>query len=127
LPYFAGEGLDANGNSIEDYDGKCAILSIEANREGRNLQRFSRNLVVSPPQQGDRWQQLLARTHRDGQDADEVICDVVISCAEHADAMRIALSDAQYQEDITGDHQKLLLADVVMPDTSELGGTIWNK
>jgi hypothetical protein len=128
LPYFAGECLDArSGCSIEDYDGKCAILSIEANREGRNLQRFSQNLVVSPPQQGDRWQQLLARTHRDGQDADEVICDVVISCAEHADAMRIALSDAQYQEDITGDHQKLLLADVVMPDTSELKGAIWNK
>lgn len=127
LPYFAGEGLDAAGNSIEDFNGPSAILSIEANREGRNLQRFSRNLVVSPPQQGDRWQQLLARTHRDGQEADEVICDVVISCAEHVEAIRIMLSDAQYQEDITGDHQKLLLADVVMPDTSQLKGAIWNK
>ncbi len=128
LPYFAGEGLDARtGGSIEDFQGKCAILSIEANREGRNLQRFSRNLVVSPPQQGDRWQQLLARTHRDGQEADEVICDVVLSCAEHVDAMRVALSDAQYQEDITGDHQKLLLADVLMPDTTHLEGNVWNK
>ena len=127
LPYFAGEGLDANKASIEDFEGKCAILSIEANREGRNLQRFSRNLVVSPPQQGDRWQQLLARTHRDGQEADEVICDVVISCAEHVDAMRIMMSDAQYQEDITGDHQKLLLADIVMPDTSEMKGVVWKK
>lgn len=127
LPYFAGEGLDAAGNSIEDFDGPCAILSIEANREGRNLQRFSRNLVVSPPQQGDRWQQLLARTHRDGQESDEVICDVVISCVEHVDAMRIARSDAQYQEDITGDHQKLLLADVVMPETADLRGAVWHK
>jgi hypothetical protein len=127
LPYFAGEGLDANGNSIENFEGTCAILSIEANREGRNLQRFSRNLVVSPPQQGDRWQQLLARTHRDGQEADEVICDVVISCAEHVDAMRIMLSDAQYQEDITGDHQKLLLADVIVPDTLQLKGAVWEK
>ena len=80
LPYFAGEGLDKHGNSIETFDGPAAILSIEANREGRNLQRFSRNLVSSPMQQGDRWQQLLARTHRDGQEADEVICDVVVSC-----------------------------------------------
>lgn len=127
IPYFAGEGLDASGASIEDYAGKCAILSIEANREGRNLQRFSRNLVVSPPQQGDRWQQLLARTHRDGQEADEVICDVVISCAEHLDAMRIMLSDAQYQEDITGDRQKLLLADVVVPDVPQPGGATWIK
>lgn len=127
LPYFAGEGLDANKNSIEHFDGPCSILSIEANREGRNLQRFSRSLVVSPPQQGDRWQQLLARTHRDGQEADEVVCDVVVSCAEHVDAMRIMLNDAQYQEDITGDHQKLLLADVVVPETAHLKGPVWEK
>lgn len=128
LPYFAGAGLDArSGSSIEDFEGACAILSIEANREGRNLQRFSQNLVVSPPQQGDRWQQLLARTHRDGQEADEVICDVVVSCAEHVEAMRIMMNDAQYQEDITGDHQKLLLADVVVPDTSDLKGAVWSR
>jgi hypothetical protein len=127
LPYFAGEGLDAQGNSIEDFAGTSAILSIEANREGRNLQRFSKNLVVSPPQQGDRWQQLLARTHRDGQEADEVICDVVLSCAEHVDAMRIMQSDAQYQEDITGDRQKLQLADIVIPDTTHLKGAVWNR
>ncbi len=127
IPYFAGEGRDAQGLSIEDYDGKTAILSIEANREGRNLQRFSRNLVVSPMQQGDRWQQLLARTHRDGQDADEVICDVVISCFEHIEALRIAQNDAQYQEDITGDRQKLLLADIVIPETTNLRGAIWGR
>jgi hypothetical protein len=33
LPYFAGEGLDKHGNSIETFDGPAAILSIEANRE----------------------------------------------------------------------------------------------
>jgi hypothetical protein len=37
------------------------------------------------------------------------------------------LDDAQYQEDITGDHQKLLLADVIVPDTTHLKGAIWNK
>lgn len=125
LPYFAGEGLDASGCSIEDFDGPAAILSIEANREGRNLQRYSKNLVVSPPQQGDRWQQLLARTHRDGQEADEVICDVVVSCVEHLEAMSIMQSDAQYQEDITGDTQKLQLADIVVPNTMHLKGAVW--
>lgn len=127
LPYFAGEGLDSQGNSIETFDGPAAILSIEANREGRNLQRFSRNLVASPMQQGDRWQQLLARTHRDGQDADEVICDVVVSCIEHVIAMDIMRSDARYQEDITGDHQKLLLADIIVPETTHLRGAVWDK
>jgi hypothetical protein len=127
IPYFAGEGLDAHGNSIETYDGTTAILSIEANREGRNLQRFSRNLVSSVPQQGDRMQQLLARTHRDGQEADEVICDIVVSCAEHVEAMHIMQSDARYQEDITGDHQKLLLADIIVPHTFHLRSSVWNK
>lgn len=127
IPYFAGEGLDSRGCSIEEYDGKSAILSIEANREGRNLQRFSRNLVTSPLQQGDRWQQMLARTHRDGQEADEVICDVVISCFEHVEAFRIIKDDARYQEDITGDHQKLLLADVIVPETMHLKGVVWNR
>jgi hypothetical protein len=128
LPYFAGEGLDArSGMSVESFDGPAAILSIEANREGRNLQRFSRSLVASPMQQGDRWQQLLARTHRDGQEADEVICDVVVSCAEHVHAMQIMQSDAQYQEDITGDRQKLQLADIVVPNTMHLKGAVWNR
>lgn len=126
LPYFAGEGLDAQGNSIVTFDGSTAILSVEANREGHNLQRFSRNLVASPLQQGDRWQQLLARTHRDGQDADEVICDVIVSCAEHVEAMQIILGDAQYQEDITGDDQKLLLADIIMPPTPYFGA-VWDS
>jgi hypothetical protein len=51
----------------------------------------------------------------------------VISCAEHVDAMRIMQSDAQYQEDITGDRQKLLLADIVVPDTTHLRGAVWSK
>lgn len=128
VPYFGSEGLDAEtGASVEDFHGPCAVLSIEANREGRNLQRFSRNLVVSPMQQGDRWQQLLARTHRDGQNADEVTCDVVISCAEHMSAMQIALNDAKYQQDITGDQQKLLIADVILPETDHLKGPIWQR
>jgi hypothetical protein len=127
LPYFAGEGLDAQGNSIVSFDGPAAILSIEANREGQNLQRFSKSLISSPMQQGDRWQQVLARTHRDGQEADEVICDVVVSCLEHVEAMRIMMTDAQYQEDITGDHQKLLLADVIVPETFHLRGKVWSK
>jgi hypothetical protein len=55
-----------------------------------------------------------------------VICDVVVSCVEHVIAMDIMRTDAQYQEDITGDHQKLLLADIVMPQAPYLGA-VWDK
>ena len=40
--------------------------------------------------------------------------------------MDIMRTDAQYQEDITGDHQKLLLADIVMPQAPYLGA-VWDK
>ena len=45
---------------------------------------------------------------------------------EHVIAMDIMRTDAQYQEDITGDHQKLLLADIVVPRAPYLGA-VWDK
>ena len=59
IPYFGAKGLTSSGRFIDDADSKrAAILSIDANREGRNLQtKWSRNLVVSPPEGADVWQQ----------------------------------------------------------------------
>jgi hypothetical protein len=128
IPYFAGKGESADGQNIETYQGKHAILSIRANLEGRNLQdRWSRNAVVSPPQSGADWQQLLARTHRDQQEADEVTCDIPVTCFEHLAALEIAMNDARYQESITGETQKLQLADLTMPDGLEQRGYAWTK
>jgi hypothetical protein len=120
IPYFANEGRDARGVFIEDHEGP-AILSIASNNEGRNLQyRWHRNLVTSAPPKGGVWEQLLGRTHRDGQEADEVSCAVALACSEQWAAFQQAAADARYIEDTTGQPQKLCYADVSMPDPSEV-------
>lgn len=130
LPYFGAGGLDAQGRSIEDesYKGPC-ILSISANNEGRNLQtRYSRNLIVSCPPSGDVIEQLLGRTHRDGQDADEVSAEFFLSCREQYDGFQYALKDAQYIQDTTRQPQKLLNCDLAVMSVDEAArqtGALW--
>lgn len=114
MPYFGAGGVDSTGRPIESVQGKeTVIASVEANAEGRNLQAWSRNLVASPMPNGVRWEQLLGRTHRDGQQADEVTCDVMVSVPEHTQAMAQAMADGRYQAQITGQNQKLLYADLI--------------
>ena len=116
-PYFGEGGFDASGAFIDDADPKRPIIaSIKANREGRNLQeKWSRNLVTSPPEGAGVWQQLIGRTHRPGQIADEVVFDVFLGCAEHARAMAKALLAATAVRDTTGAPAKLLVADFDWP------------
>jgi hypothetical protein len=68
------------------------------------------------------WQQMLGRTHRPGQIADEVEVDVLLGCKEHANAWRRALSAAEAIRDTTGADSKLLLADVDWPSEDEIAG-----
>ncbi len=120
--YYGAKGLDAQGQYIEDGDPKRAIIaSIDANREGKNLQaKWSRNLVVSPPEGAEVWQQTIARTHRPGQAADEVIVDVLLGCREHVKAWRNAVSGTHAVKDTVGGTPKLLLADVAFPSDEEI-------
>ncbi len=109
VPYYGEMGKDKNQNIIEQASAGISA-SIAANSEGRNLQHYSRNLVLTPPTTGLAWEQMLGRTHRDGQKADEVSVEVFFGCKENIDAFYQAKSDAKYQEQITGSPQKLLEA-----------------
>jgi hypothetical protein len=121
LPYFGRKGMNADGVYIEDSDSKTIIASIKANRDGRNLQhKWSRNLIVSPPDGADVWQQAIARTHRPLQKADEVIVDVLLGCREHVSAWRKAWAGTQAILDTVGGTPKLLLADVSFPSDAEI-------
>ena len=122
LPYFGAGGFSDAGAYIEDCKpGVSVIASVDANREGKNLQRlWSRNLVVCPPASAAIWEQMIARTHRPGQDADEVEFDVLLGCRENYDACTHALAGAQVIADVTGKRQKLLLADVTLPLENEI-------
>lgn len=127
VPYY-GAGKAANAEK-HPHD-KPMILSTKAGREGLNLQPWNTNLLISPPQDGVSWEQLLGRTHRDGQQADEVIFDVAAFSIEQVEAFWQARRDAEYVAASLGSPQKLLVADHDFPtveDVAHRGGGRWRK
>lgn len=129
LRYYSNQGRDAHGNFIDDHAEDCSLVaSIASNKEGRNLQRWCDNLIVSPPTTGAAWEQLLGRTHRDGQEADEVTVDLLVSCIEHYQQFQKALKDADYIQTTLGSPQKLLLAGRDFDEQTTWGfGPSWQR
>jgi hypothetical protein len=124
--YYGANGLNDRGESITLVKpGKAIIASVQANATGRNLQMFSANLITSCPPSAQTVEQLIGRTHRDGQEADEVTVDILLGCREHHDAFDRALDGARAAADTLGHDQKLLLSDVCMPDISNRRGPLW--
>lgn len=117
IPYFGG-GPEAS-TKILTHKGPC-VVSIAAHGTGKNLQRFSRNLVVHPPSGGDVWEQLLGRTHRPGQEADEVRVDVYLHALELRKALESGRRVARYIEDTTRQVQKLTYATVTTRSDEEI-------
>lgn len=131
LPYYGAQGK-CGGRMVED-ERKSCIVSVAANSEGRNLQQFSENLVVSIPPGGAVWEQLIGRCHRDGQDADEVTVDAVLGCYEQWSVFRQARRDAEYIERTMCQSQKLNYADIeivdeaIIEDRHRSGDPLWSK
>lgn len=129
VPYFGRQGKDAQGRTFyhpetdpHGYKGPC-VASVSSNATGRNLQFWWRdNYLASCPPNGQIWEQLLGRTNRDGQEADEVTATVLIACVEHLDALERACNDARYIEDSTGQAQMLLYADLTLPERWDIMG-----
>ena len=111
LPYF-GAGMKASA-AIADASGPI-IASISAHGQGKNLQRWARNLFVAPPSSGKTWEQVLGRTHRHGQEADEVTNDVWLHAEELRASFTQARADARYIEQTLGTRQKLCYASVTI-------------
>lgn len=113
LPYFHEMGLDRIGRPVEKTrpDDGCIVVSVSSNSDGRNLQHWSKNLVISPPPTGTTWEQLLGRTHRQGQEEDEVEVDVLIGCAVEYQCWRQATEDAYYGSSMEG-QKKLTYATI---------------
>jgi hypothetical protein len=125
--YYGADGLNGAGESITLVKpGKPIIASVAANGTGRNLQMFHENLITSCPSGPSIMEQLLGRTHRDGQTADEVVVDILIGAREQYESFHKALEGARAAADTIGASQKLLLADILMPDISEKRGPLWS-
>ena len=119
LPYYGRQGLNTDGQPIEKATGPI-IASILANSEGRNLQRYNQNLVVSCQSSGARMEQLLGRTHREGQYSDEVSVDIFCGSFDQWLCLEQAQKDAKYIEDSTGQPQKLNQATIEWPTLADI-------
>lgn len=127
LPYYGSGGVDRRtGRAIEAHTGGPLIASSASNAEGRNLQRFCENLETSCPANGLQLEQKIARTHRDGQAADEVTYTLLMGCAEHVNSFEAALADSRYTQQITGHDSKILLATIdIMGALDARNGPRW--
>lgn len=121
-PYYGSGGFAPDGRYIERHPaGSSAIASIDANREGKNLQAiWNRMLFVCPPSSATWWEQTIARVHRPGQTAERVVVDILLGCRENFDAVVKALTAAQAVQETMGKRQKLLLAEVRLPTEQEI-------
>jgi hypothetical protein len=124
-----GEALRQRGERVfwagetPPYDGRALALSISAHGTGLNLQPWSENLVLSWPSSGKTCEQLIGRTHRQGQEADEVGVWYYGHTPEARALMRKSIEEARYIQHTTGSPQKMIYAAFV-GDVSEppLGG-----
>lgn len=108
--HWYGGGEEASAAIALERGTRSIVASIRAHGTGKNLQTFSRNLVANPPSDGGAWEQLLGRTHRQGQTADEVTVDLYLHTDELRRAWDRARELALFIEQTEGQRQKLCLA-----------------
>jgi hypothetical protein len=108
--------MSPDGTAVVNYAGPSAIVSVASCGIGKNLQRWHRNLVTNPPTTGKVWKQLLARTWREGQEADTVTVDVVLVSREAYKGLTQAIRDAQFEPEAHG----LLYAEKHLPTIEDL-------
>jgi hypothetical protein len=105
--YFAAGARDRFGVYIEDARGPI-VASMNSCNEGINLQhKWSRNLITSPPSNSKQIEQIIGRTHREGQRG-AVSVEWLRTCDEHQDAYDRSLNLARYVEATTGQTQKVI-------------------
>ena len=101
LPLF-GQGSEMPAKAIT-----CAA-SYNVHGTGKNLQAWRNQILLDPPASGQAWEQLLGRTHRQGQTADEVMFHYYAHTKEFAKAIESARTSAKYIEETTTTPQRLI-------------------
>jgi len=115
FPWY-GPGMKHDPGLADPQKEPVIVCSLAAHGTGKNLQRYCQNLMTTPPSGGVEWEQGLARTHRPGQEADEVSVEVFLHTQEMQRAFDQARTDAAYIEQTQGQKQKLLYAERLFCD-----------
>ncbi len=108
VPQF-GPGEEASRGILAERGARSIVASIRSHGTGKNLQPFCRNLVANPPSDGATWEQLIGRTHRTGQIADEINVEVYRHVSAMKDALDRAKQLAGHIQGTFGGKQKLLI------------------
>lgn len=114
--YGAGSG---EGAMLHD-PRQSFVASINSVSDGLNLQKWHRNLITSFPPNAIQTEQTLGRTHRQGQEADEVTFEVLGNSAFQLSGFWRSLRQAHAIEQREGQRHKILYADKIMPDEDEV-------
>ena len=113
IPFFHDEQRTDGGAALRDAGLATLALSIKSCREGVNLQQWSQNLVLTPPASAEFWEQMLGRTHRSLQKADEVVARVYAPTAVARGRIIAARAEARAEQLATNQPRKLAFADLV--------------
>ncbi len=89
---------------------RIVVASMAGHGEGKNLQAFQRQVLVEFPRKADLLEQVLGRTHRQGQLADELVPVTLNTSEFDHQNMFAALIDALYVHQSTGSRQKAIYA-----------------
>jgi len=127
IPYFGAkgerigaDGKPCKGETIERFVADAlargqqpppAILSVDSNMRGRNLQAYHVNLLVGWEQAATRAEQLMGRTHRAGQNK-PVFFDVLLTSGATIRSFQATMSEADWVQAVQGHTQKILKASV---------------
>jgi len=113
-PAGADELIESVGDPNRGGKGdRIVVASMEAHATGRNLQAFQHQFLVQWPRSPLLAEQVVGRTHRTGQTADELAFFYLNSSPIIFDSVNLAatLSDTIYVASTTGMSQRLLYAD----------------
>lgn len=112
IPFYGEKRTSADGARIEDERGDRSIIAgVDANCTGRNLQMFNRNLITAPVG-ARKLQQLIGRTHRTGQRAPEVSCDLWLLSPQHVTDWKKTIQRASKIQSTDGSAQKILNCEI---------------
>ena len=87
-------------------------MSIRAHGTGRNLQAWHENIIAHPLADPSTYEQLIARTHRQGQESGEVTV-TAFHYSIFGSALRRAIKQAHVVQDSTQQPMRLCYADRV--------------
>jgi|GEM_PF-3273782 len=108
-PLYAPAG--AHGNRVilnPKNQGRLIVASISAHGEGKNLQAFQEQYFLQWPRSAKVAEQVLGRTHRQGQKADTLVVEMNRTLLFDHIMFAACLTDALYIHQTTGNRQKLV-------------------